>query len=482
MEEKSIKDKTFSGLSWSVIDKLFQNGFVFMAGIFLARTIDKEDYGLMGVLAIFTGLANILQESGFTTALIRKKKITQADYTTVFYVNISIGVVLYLLLFFLAPLISSYYSKPILTPLSRFLFLSFLFNSFAVVQNAKLIKEINYKLITKINSFSIFVSYSVTLVLAYLDFGVWALASQIVIWTFLKVSCLWAFSKWKPSGPFDKVALKSLFGFSSKLVLGSIVNSIMVNIPQNIIGKYYTLGVGGLYNLASRNYNAANDIVTGSVYSVSFPVLSGIHDNEAKLKSAFRKFIRIKALIIFPLFMGIMLVAKPFMHILGTQWDNAVPILQLMCIGGIFAGLETANGDILRIKGKSGTILTLTIFQSILILCAISIPFIFNLHYLYYILGLSLANVIRYAVSSVISNRLIGYKITELCKDLFPYFIISSLSIGAGYMIGFLELPSLLLMILQVAFVGLLYIGVLYFSGSKILKEAIEYMRKKSNI
>ena len=143
LKEKSLKDKTVSGLSWSVLDKLLQNAFVFVAGILLARLIDKEGYGLMGVLAIFVGLANILHESGFSSAIIRKKNITQADYTTVFYLNISIGIFLYLLLFFLAPLISNYYDKPILTDLSRYLFLSFLFNSFAVVQNAKLIKEIN---------------------------------------------------------------------------------------------------------------------------------------------------------------------------------------------------------------------------------------------------------------------------------------------------------------------------------------------------
>lgn len=479
MKEKSLKDKTVSGLSWSVLDKLLQNAFVFVAGILLARLIDKEGYGLMGVLAIFVGLANILHESGFSSAIIRKKNITQADYTTVFYLNISIGIFLYLLLFFLAPLISNYYDKPILTDLSRYLFLSFLFNSFAVVQNAKLIKEINYKLITKINAFSVFTSYSVTLLLAYFGFGVWALATQVVLWTFLKVCCLWIFSRWKPSGSFSKESFKDLFAFSSKLVLGSIINSVMVNIPQNILGKFYSLSIGGLYNLAYRNYNSANDVLNGSIYSVSYPILSSIHDDDHRLKYIFRKFIRIKAFVIFPMFMGIILVAQSFMYILGEQWLSAAPILQLLCIGGIFAGLETTNGDILRIKGKSGLILILTIMHAVLIFSSICIPFIFGLSYLYYIAGISTTYIIRYIVSSIMSNKLINYSLVELIKDLLPYFGISFICILCGYMLRFVISQPVVLMICQIVFVGALYIGTLYFSKARILREAIEYVTNK---
>lgn len=478
MNEKSLKDKTASGLSWSLLDKIFQNGFILFVGILLARLIDKDNYGLMGVLAIFTGIANILHESGFTTALIRKKDVSQNDYTTVFYINVSIGFGLYLLLFCLAPFISDYYNTPILTPLARYLFLSFLFNSFIVIQNAKLIKEINYKLITKINSISIFTSYSVSLLLAFMGFGVWALATQIVLWSFLKMCGFWLFSKWKPSGSFSKESLSNLFSFSSKLLLGSLLNTIMVNLPQSLLVKIYTLGIGGLYNQAAKNYNSANDLLSGSVYNISFPILSSIRE-EDRLKNAFRKFIKIKAFITFPMFMGIILIAKPFMSLLGEQWNGAVPILQLMCISGIFTGLDTANGDILRIKGESGKILYLTIFQSILIIASIMASYFYHLDYLYYIAGITLSYICKYIVSTLISNRLINYRIIELCKDLSPYFVISLFCIGLGYILQYLISDSIVLLLCQIIFVGLLYFSILYFSGSQILKDAIDYVKKK---
>ncbi len=478
MEEKSLKDKTASGLSWSLLDKLFQNGLIFACGILMARMIDKDNYGLIAALAIFVGIANILQESGFTSALIRKKNITQSDYITVFYTNIVIGIGLYIIFFFAAPFISNIYEKPILTPLARFLFLSFVFNSFAVVQNAKLIKEINYKLITKINTFSVFVTYAVALLLAYLGYGVWALASLTVVWAFLKMVCFWLFSKWRPKGTFNKETFKELFSFSSKLLAGSLINSIMANLPQSILGKQYNIGVGGLYNQVYRHYNSANDILNGSVYNVSYPILASI-DDDHRLKRVFRKFIRIKALIIFPMFMGIILVAESFMHLLGEQWLEAAPILQLLAITGIFAGFETANGDILRIKGKSEILLYLTIFQAILILSAIIIPLVFKLNYLYYIAAISLTYIIRYFVSSTVSQRLINYKLSELVKDLFPYFAISLACIGCGYLLTFLIADPILLMVCQIIFVAILYFGILYLSGSKVLKEAVEYITKR---
>lgn len=477
MKEKTLKEKTLSGLSWSAADKLFQQLFVFVSGVLLARMLGKENYGLIGVLAIFTGMANLLQESGFTTALIRKKNTTQSDYVTVFYTNIFIGFFLYIVLFFLAPTIGSYYNQPILAPLARFLFLSFLFNSFAIIQNAKLLKEINYKLITKINFFSVLISYSIALCLAYLGYGVWALASQIVVISLIRSSCLWIFGKWKPSGHFSSEAFKAFFSFGSKLVIGGMLNSFSTNIPQNIIAKQYSLGITGLYNQATKLYNTVADFLAGTIHSVPFTVLSNI-DDDIKLKKATRKFIRAKAFIVFPLFMGMILVSKPFiLSLLGAEWGGTVPILQLLCFGGLFASLDSSNGDLLRVKGKSGKILSLEIFRNVLILIVITISLICNLGYLYLVGGLSFTYFIKYAMTSYISNKVIQYRMVELFKDLFPYFAITLLAVLCGYMLQYLISSLLLLTICQIILVGLIYISILYFFGSVIVREAIGVLK-----
>lgn len=479
MSEKTLKEKTFSGLGWSALDKFFQQLFVFISGIFLARTLGREAYGLIGILYIFVGLANILQDSGFSAALIRKKNITQSDYTTVFYTNVCIGCALYLLLFVLAPLIGRYYEEPELTALARFLFLSFLFNSFAVVQNVKLLKEINYRLIAKINMISIVVSYSVAMVLAYAGYGAWALASQVVIMALVRSTLLWLLGKWRiSSGQFSVPVLKELFSFSSKLMLGSILNSLSSNIPQNIIGKQYSLELTGLYNQAGKLFNTASEFLNGTMQSVPFAVLSHVEE-EAMLKKAIRKFVRMKALVVFPFFAGIILVAEPFViSILGQEWAGSVLILQLMCIGGIFVILDTSNNDILRVKGKSGRVLSLDIFRSLLIFIVIMGTLVLKASYLYLVGGLSVCFFVKYIVSSYTTNKMIGYKVSELVKDQLPYLATTILAIFIGYALHWFIDNSWILMLCQIVIVASVYISILYVSGSVILKEAFLFIKR----
>lgn len=479
MEDKLLKDKTFSGLGWSALDKLFQQGFVFILGVFLARILGKEAYGLVGVLAIFTGMANILQDSGFSSALIRKKNASESDYTTIFYTNITIGISLYIILFFSAPAISDFYEKPILTNLARFVFLSFLVNSFSVVQNVRLQKNLNYKLIAKINFGSIVLAYSTALLIAYLGYGVWALASQIVLLGFVRTILLWIFSKWRPSGQFSVHILKDFFSFGSKLMCGSILNSFSTNIPQNIIGKEYSLGVTGLYNQAYKLFSTASEFLNGTIQSVPYTVLSTIEDDK-RLKRATRKFIRVKALITLPLFMGTILIAETFITVLlGRSWSESAPILQLFCIGGIFTTMDTSNADILRIKGKSGIILSFDIFRTVLIFGVLSIILILKMNYLYIVGGLSFCFFVKYILSTYVANSMINYSAKELIKDVFPYLASTILAVGIGYSLQWFIHKPLLLMITQIGVVGCIYISMLYLLGSVILKEAFSAIRSK---
>lgn len=479
MKEKTLKEKAFSGFSWSLADKLFQQVFVFISGIVLARILDKENYGLMGILTIFVAMANLLQESGFGVALIRKRNTTQDDYITTFYTNITISISLYLILFFSAPYISDYYDKPILTPLARFLFLSFLFNSFGSIQNALLIKEVNYKEIAKINLISVFISYSVSLVLAFLGFGVWALAAQIVVLSFFRTGGLWIWGGWRPSGAFSFKIFKEFYSFSFKLIIANLLNSISTNIPQNIIAKQYSFGITGLYNQANRLYNVVTSFLLGTILNVPFTVLSQIEEI-SRFKKAVRKFMRANALIIFPTYMGMILIAQPFiLSLLGEKWIEAAPILQLLSVGGLFYSLDVINNDILKIKGKSGVILFLDMIRNLLLFLAIAITLIFKYHYLYLVAGLSLTYAVRYIMGACYINKVIQYRILELMKDIFPYMFVAFFAVICGYFLKYVISSQLLLFICQIVLVGFIYIGILYFGGSILVKEAIKTTLQK---
>ena len=481
MSEKSLKEKTFSGLGWSSADKIFQQVIVVISGIILARLLTKDDFGLFGILSIFVGISNVLLESGLVAAIIRKKDITQSDYITVFYFNISVAIFFYVVLFFCAPLIAHYYEKDTsFITLSRFLFLSFLFNSFGMIQNAKLYKDINYKFISKNNALSIFISYSVALSLAYFGYGVWALASQVVVHTFVRTCNYWIFTTWRPSGTFNKESFKEMFSFSSILTLGNILGSIVTNIPQNVLGKVYSLGTAGIYNNANKNFNSVLEFLSGSILNIPYTVLSTITDEE-RLKRVFRKFVRVKAFIIFPTFMGMILVADSFINIcLGTEWADAVPILQLLCVGGIFYSLDSSNGDLFKIKNKSNYYLIVTACQAIATFVVIGIIVTLKPHYLWFVSLICTIQALRYFISNVIANKMINYRFIELCKDLYPYFFVALGTTFCGYLLHLFIQNKLALMLCQIPFVAATYIGILYFSGSAIVKEVVDLVKKKT--
>ncbi len=477
--EKSLKDKTISGFAWSGLDKTLQQVLVFVCGVLMARRLLDTDYGLAGVLSIFTYLANAFQDSGFMTALIRKKDTNQDDYNSAFYFNISVAVFLYLVLFFSAPFIGQYYEEPKLVNLSRFVFLSFVFNAFALVQTAQVLKKINYKLMAKVNLLSIAISYVVALSLAYTGFGPWAIVAQTVAITACKSLFLWIFNSWRPTWSFKMESFRGLFGFGSNLLLSNILNTITVHIIPSIIGKCYTMGQAGYYTQANRLYNTALDLLAGTVHSVTYPVLSAVEQKE-RLKRIYRKIMRMNAFLTFPFYLGIALVAYPAIYcLLGEKWIESAPILQILAIGGIFYSLNYPNSHILKIEGKAFFILKFEIFRNILILGIVTLCIFLKTDYLYLISGLTIVSFINYIIQSIICGKLIHYKMRELTKDLYPYLSISLLAVFCGYLLKYFVENQWLLLISQVILVAGIYIVITYFTGSVIMKELIALIKSR---
>lgn len=475
-----LKEKTVSGLKWTGIEKLIQQVFAFCAGIFLARKLFDADYGMVAVLSIFTYMANALQDSGFPVALIRKKDVTQVDYSTVFFFNIGIGAFLYLVLFFSAPWIGAYYENEMLIPLSRFVFLSFVFNALAGVQSVQLVKEINYKKNAQINLMSILFSYTTALILAYSGFGPWAIASQMVVYSGMRMILLWVSSKWRPDFIFSKASFNDLFSFGSKLMLKSLIDTTVTRITPTIIGKYFGLSSAGNYDQGNRLYSSGLDFIGGTMHNVSYPVLSKI-ESEDRFKKVLRKLFRLLSFLTYPFFMLMILVSEPFvLRVLGEKWEQAIPVIQLLAVGGIFFSLNGLNIQVLKVKGRSNYLLYFEIVRLVLLVTSMVLTILLEESYLWIVLSLTIINLITYLLNSIVVRNMLDYKYIEQLKDTLPYFFLTLVSVFCAYSVSQIwEMDQILLIVVRSTVTLLLYCLLTYLSGSKIMKEIVNLIKYK---
>lgn len=473
-----LKEKTVSGLKWSGLEKIFQQILVFGAGILLARKLFDTDYGQVAVLSIFTYMANALQDSGFPSALIRKRDANNNDYNTVFIFNTGVSLVLYLALFFSAPLISNFYDNQHLTPIARFIFLSFLFNGLAGVQSVQVIKAINYKKNAQINLTAIVISYSIALGLAYQNFGPWAIASQMVAYSAVRMVLLWITSKWRPDFQFSNESFKELFGFGSKLMVKSILDTTVTRITPNLIGKYFGFSPAGYYDQGNRLYSSGLDFLTGTVHNVAFPVLSSVED-VVRQKKIFRKLTRVVAFLTFPFFMTMILASSPFvLGVLGEKWEQSIPVIQLLALGGIFFSLSSTNMQMIKVKGYSSYLLYFEIVRLVLLIIGIIVTVSLNYSYLYIVLALTIINMLTYILNMIAMRKLIDYKLKQQLFDITPYLFIGLFSALASYgLSSIVEMNNIALLILRVLLAGGIYCLISYAAGSKVMKEALTLIK-----
>ena len=270
----SLKQKTLSGVLWSCVERFSVQGIQFVIMVIMARILLPSDYGMIGMLAIFIAIAQTLIDSGFSNALIQKKDRSEIDYSTVFYFNIAVGIVLYFILFFSSPLIARFYNTPELTGLTRVLALNLFINSLAVVQRAILSIKIDFKTQAKASFSAAIISGIVGIVMAYTGFGVWSLAVQTVLNAFVNTVLLWIFSKWIPLKVFSFESFKKLFTFGSKLLASGLLDTIYRNIYTIVIGKKFASTDLGYFTRADQFAQFPSSNLTGIIQRVTFPVLS----------------------------------------------------------------------------------------------------------------------------------------------------------------------------------------------------------------
>lgn len=465
--QNSLKKKTIGGLLWSFGDLMGNQGMQFLIQIILARMLLPEHFGLIGMIIVFIAVSNSIVDSGFTQALIREQNTTQTDYSTVFYFNLAVSVVIYFLMYLIAPAVSVFFGEPELTTLLRVLTIGIIINAFGIIPRAMLTKEVNFKAQAKVNMAASIISGLVAIGMAIVDFGVWSLVFRTLVMNVIQSLLLVLSKRWLPSLTFSISSFKRLFGFGWKLLVSGLIDTIFINIYFVIIGRQYSTAQLGYYTNASKFCDMSAQSLSTAIQRVTYPILSSIQDEKDRLKQSYRKIIKMAAYIIFPIMIGFAVIAEPLVRFLfGEQWMLMVPYFQLLCIGAMLYPIHALNLNILQVKGRSDIYLKLEILKmviaSILIFLAIWLKLgIFGL-----VGAAVLDSYIALFINTYYSGKEIEYPVKEQMKDLVPIYAVTAIMGGVVYFIGeFLLSGSFLAMLLQIA-IGITF----YVALSKLAK------------
>lgn len=477
-EEPSLKEKTAKGLFWGGISNFVQQVIGMAFGIAIARILSPDDYGLVAMLAIFTAIANTVMDSGFTTALINKKTIEHRDYNAVFWFNVFAAVGMYIILFFAAPLIAHFYKQPILTNLSRVLFLSFIIAAVGIAHNAYLLKKIMAKQRGIIDMVAVFCSGAVGLILALNGFAFWGLVVQQLTQISAAVLLRWYYSPWRPTLEFDFTPLKEMFGFGVKIFVGVIIGMLSANIFSVILGRYYGKTETGYYSQGNKWASLGNSVLSGMITGVAQSVLVEASDNIHRQANVFHKLIRFGAFVTFPAMFGLFFVGKEFVLLtIGERWIGSVVFLRLFCIWGSFSFLESIYVYLLISKGKSDVyVWIITVMCSLQILSALLMR---PLGIVPMIAAYIVIRLMCFFPNHYFTNKLIGVRFLSIIKDVLPYFVVVIFSIGATWFITKNIGNIYMLFSIKILLVATFYIGILWMTNSVLFKESLGFVTGK---
>lgn len=457
---ESLKHKTVRGVGWSFIDNIISSGITFLVGLVLARLLTPEEYGIMAMIAIFIAISNSIIDSGFSNALIRKVQIERVDYNTVFYFNLAVSIVLYLLLYYFSPAISFFFKEPVLVEVTRVIGWILIVNALAIVPRTQLVRSVDFRTQTKVSVISSICSGGIGISMALGGLGVWSLVGQQLSRQTLNTLFLWIYCRWYPVLEFSTKSFKELFGFGSKLLLSGLLDTIYKNIYYIVIGRFYNSAELGQYTRAEQFNAIFSSNLTSVVQRVSYPVLSSIQDESERLREAYRKVMKITMLVTFACMLGLAAVAKPLIFILiGDKWLQAVYFLQIICFAGMLYPLHAINLNILQVKGRSDLFLKLEIIKKIIAVGPIVIGVFCGIEYM--LLGSVVTSFIAYFLNSYYSVNLINYSTKEQIKDLLPSFAVSLLVAMVMWGLSFLQISYFLLFPIQM-FTGVLLAFVVY--------------------
>ena len=432
---ESLKDKTVKGIGWSALDNAARYGMQFVIGIVLARLLSPDDYGLLGLVGIFTMVCTALVNGGFTTALIRKKNATDNDYNTVFICNLGMSLMLYVVVFLCAPLIANFFERQELIALVRVSSLGLIIGALGLVQRTRLTKRIDFKTQTKITLVSTVVSGIVGIGMAIAGFGVWALVAQQLTTQALSTILLYIYNRWLPRFRFSTESFHELFGFGWKMMVSALIDSIWKELYQVIVGKFYSPATLGQYTRARHYAKLFSSNLTTVVERVTYPVLSSIQDDKERMVSAYRRIIRTSMFITTVALFSLGAVSEPLIYcMIGPKWHDAATYLPLICITFSLYPLHAINLNMLQVQGRSDLFLGLEVVKKVIVLAPLFVGAFVGIMPMLWVN--MLIGIIAYFLNSYYSGRLLGYSTWMQLRDIAPSY---ALAIAIALSVWFLK-------------------------------------------
>lgn len=475
---ESLKEKTAQGLFWGAMNSGTTQVLNLAFGIILGRLLTPADYGIVGVLTIFTAIAGDLQSSGFSQALVNLKEPRRSDYNSVFWFNVLTSVTIYAILFFSAPLIADFFHEPRLTVLSRFVFLSFVISSLGITSNAYMTKNMMNKELAVCAVVALLGSGIVGVTLAFNGYAYWSLAWQQVAYITLLNLCRFYYTPRIASLHIDFGPVKRMFSFAVKILVTKIINTVSGNILTFIFGRLYPMKAVGNFSQAYKWDNMANSFVANTVGQIAQPVMVSVKGERGREALVFRKMMRFTAFLGFPAMFGLALVAHEFIMItIGPKWEGCVALLQILCVSGAFYPFYTLYQNLAISNGRSDIYMWCNIFQ---IVFQVGIIVAMNSWGMTVMVGAySTFLILWLLVWQRIAYKLVGIRLFDTLRDILPFCLASAAVMAATYGLTFWITNNVILLVARILIAAVLYFVSMKLAHAVILDECIEFIRRK---
>lgn len=453
MTEGSLKSKTVKGVGWSAADAVLSHGVTFIVGLVLARLLTPDEYGLIGIVTIFTTVMLGVVDSGFSNSLIRKKEVSDDDYNTLFIVNMAISVLMFVILYFSAPAISHFFERPQLVLLTRVMGLLLIFQALSIVQYTILSRRIDFKTKTKASVISAIISGIIGIGMAIAGFGVWSLAGQMLSRQLIFSICLWCFNHWWPKMKLSIDSLRYMWDFGWKILLSGLLNNIWSELYQTVVGKFYNPATLGQYTRSKEYAKLFSSNLTSIVQRVTYPVISQLQDDKTRMVAAYRRIIKTTMFITAISMFLLGAISEPLIYcLIGPQWHQAATFLPLICITMSLYPLHAINLNMLQVQGRTDIFLYVEIAKKIVAIGPLLIGVFVDIYWM--LIGSIIAGVIYFFLNSFYTGKSLGYSSWMQLKDIIPSYTVAIIIASSVYFLKYLPLSFWIILPLQLLIGG----------------------------